>query len=58
MWGGFALVVVGEPPAGEHDDQVDTVAYAAKALPDLSWGGYIQKGRGRSITAGLLNRQF
>jgi predicted phage terminase large subunit-like protein len=45
-------------PAGEHDDQVDVLAYAAKALPGIGSGGYRQKGRGKSITAGLLSKQF
>ncbi|MGH2963951.1 MAG: phage terminase large subunit, partial [Solirubrobacterales bacterium] len=45
-------------PAGEHDDQVDTIAYAAKALPSIDVGGYRQKRKGKTITGGLMNKQF
>ncbi|MGH2964752.1 MAG: phage terminase large subunit [Solirubrobacterales bacterium] len=45
-------------PAGEHDDQVDTIGYAAKALPSIYVGGYRQKRKGKTITGGLMNKQF
>jgi predicted phage terminase large subunit-like protein len=45
-------------PAGEHDDQVDAIAYGAKALPHLGGGGYRQKSRGRTITGGLMEMEF
>jgi predicted phage terminase large subunit-like protein len=45
-------------PAGEHDDQVDTIAYAAKSLPHFNSRGYIQKRRGKTITGGLLTEEF
>jgi predicted phage terminase large subunit-like protein len=45
-------------PAGEHDDQVDTIAYAAKALPSIYVGGYRQRRRAPGITGGLLDMQF
>lgn len=46
-------------PAGEHDDQVDTVSYAARDLPEL--GGVErrrQKDRGRTIVGDLMNKQL
>jgi hypothetical protein len=45
-------------PAGEHDDQVDVLAYAAKALPSLTGRVRFQKSRGKTITGGLRTRQF
>jgi phage terminase large subunit-like protein len=45
-------------PAGEHDDQVDTIAYAAKALPELGGRGYRQRSRGHTITGGLLTAEL
>lgn len=46
-------------PAGEHDDQVDTVAYAARDLPSLGRGRpYRMRGRGTTITGGLLTREL
>jgi predicted phage terminase large subunit-like protein len=47
-------------PAGEHDDQVDPLAYAARDLPNM--GGprraWRQKSRGRTLTEGLLDMRF
>lgn len=48
-------------PNGAHDDQVDTVAYAALQLPAMTGGmrhGRIQRDRGKTITGGLLARNF
>lgn len=46
-------------PAGEHDDQVDTIAYAARALPDIETStGYKQKERGQTLTGGLMTQQL
>lgn len=44
-------------PAGEHDDQVDALAYAAR---DISAGRRVQlpRGGGETICAGLLDMQF
>jgi predicted phage terminase large subunit-like protein len=41
-------------PAGEHDDQVDTIAYAAKHLPSARTTWHRQRSRGRTLTGGLL----
>ncbi len=47
-------------PAGEHDDQVDALAYAARDLPNM--GGprrvWRQKSRGRTICGGLLEMKL
>jgi phage terminase large subunit-like protein len=45
-------------PSGEHDDQVDTIAYAAKALPHLNTGGYRQRSRGKTITGAVMTMEF
>ena len=45
-------------PAGEHDDQADTIAYGAKALPDLGGGARKQKKKGKTMTGGLMNQQL
>jgi len=50
-------------PNAAHDDQVDTVGYAARQLPFLgAVGGQAgrirQKSRGRTITGGLLSEQL
>jgi hypothetical protein len=48
-------------PNGAHDDQVDTVSYAALQLPFIgmsSGGGRRQKERGRTITGGILKQNF
>lgn len=45
-------------PNGAHDDQVDTVAYAARALPDIGVGARSQKQRGETLTGGLLEGEF
>jgi len=45
-------------PAGEHDDQVDALAYAAKDLPSLGTGGYRQRRKGKTITGGLLSQEM
>jgi predicted phage terminase large subunit-like protein len=46
-------------PAGEHDDQVDTVAYAARDLPNVRTTAPKRKReRKRPQTAGLLKEQF
>jgi predicted phage terminase large subunit-like protein len=45
-------------PNGAHDDQVDTVAYAARALPSIGFGARFQKHRGETITGGLLGMEF
>ncbi len=45
-------------PAGEHDDQVDAIAYAAKDLPALTTRGYRQKRKGHTITGGLLEQEM
>ena len=41
-------------PAGEHDDQVDALAYAARDVATLQLGVRKQKRRGRTETGGLL----
>jgi predicted phage terminase large subunit-like protein len=47
-------------PAGEHDDQVDALAYAARDLPNM--GGprrvWRQRSRGRTICGGLLDMKL
>ena len=46
-------------PAGEHDDQVDALAYAARALPEYSQAAeYRRPDTGRGITSGLMSREF
>lgn len=46
-------------PAGEHDDQVDTVAYAAKDLPDMQIAQRPRKRRAqKTVTGGLLRRDL
>lgn len=46
-------------PAGEHDDQVDTIAYAAKDLPSVTTQtGVKQKSKGRTMTGGLASREL
>ena len=45
-------------PAGEHDDQVDTVSYAARDLPGLSPGARLPRSGGRPITGGFMTREF
>jgi predicted phage terminase large subunit-like protein len=51
-------------PAGEHDDQVDTIAYGAKALPSITtsdaWTrrNRRQDRRHRLLTAGMLTREL
>lgn len=45
-------------PMGEHDDQVDTVSYAAKDLPTLSTTTVAQRSRGRTLTKGLRTREM
>lgn len=44
--------------AGEHDDQVDAIAYAARDLADLQLGARKQKRRGHTETGGLLSRDL
>lgn len=45
-------------PAGEHDDQVDTVAYAARDLPNLDTSARTQRSKGQTVTGGLLTREL
>lgn len=46
-------------PAGEHDDQVDTVAYAARDLPNVEMTETRkQRERGKTIAGGLASRQM
>jgi predicted phage terminase large subunit-like protein len=47
-------------PAGEHDDQVDALAYAARDLPHMSPPRPIrrQRRRGETIAGDVLNMQF
>jgi predicted phage terminase large subunit-like protein len=46
-------------PAGEHDDQVDTIAYAARDLPGLVISRRKgQKKRGKTMTGGLMTREM
>ncbi len=45
-------------PAGEHDDQVDAIAYAARALPDVTAPTRKKRGRGKTEMAGIRDRQF
>lgn len=48
-------------PVGTHDDQVDTIAYAARDLPNLTVRrprSERHRRRGRPLTAGLMNKQF
>ena len=41
-------------PVGEHDDQVDALAYAARGLSELGVGQHKpQRSRGRTVTSGL-----
>jgi predicted phage terminase large subunit-like protein len=47
-------------PAGEHDDQVDALAYAARDLPNIGPPRRVwhQRSRGETICAGLLDMKF
>jgi predicted phage terminase large subunit-like protein len=46
-------------PAGEHDDQVDALAYAARDLPHMGAGRpQLPRAGGRPLTAGLMDMQF
>lgn len=45
-------------PAGEHDDQVDTVAYAARDLASVQTSTRTQRTAGKTITGGLLTREL
>jgi hypothetical protein len=48
-------------PAGEHDDQVDALAYAARDLPSMQAPHFRRRQgrhRGRPLMAGLLDMQF
>jgi predicted phage terminase large subunit-like protein len=46
-------------PAGEHDDQVDTIAYAARALPEFCAArSRLPRGGKGTITGGLLEMEF
>lgn len=48
-------------PNGAHDDQVDVIAYAALQLPMAGMSvrsGRTQTSRGRTITGGILSRNF
>jgi predicted phage terminase large subunit-like protein len=45
-------------PAGEHDDQVDTIAYGAQAAPSINTRYYRQKRRGRTIVGGIMRQEF
>ena len=47
-------------PAGEHDDQVDTVAYAARDLPNVQVSSAPKKPKSRrgTMTGGLMNRDL
>jgi len=46
-------------PAGEHDDQVDTIAYAARDLPDVAAvTTRKQKDRGDTISGGLMSKEL
>lgn len=46
-------------PVGAHDDQVDTVSYAARALPDIHAGPVKQtRTDARPLTAGIKGKQF
>jgi predicted phage terminase large subunit-like protein len=47
-------------PAGEHDDQVDTLSYAARALPDIppAQQRQAQRDRGQTISGGLGTKQL
>jgi predicted phage terminase large subunit-like protein len=45
-------------PNAAHDDQVDTVAYAARALPSIGVGVRFQKHRGETLTGGLLEMEL
>ncbi len=45
-------------PAGEHDDQVDTIAYGAKAAPSVNTRYYRQKRRGRTIAGAIMRQEF
>jgi predicted phage terminase large subunit-like protein len=45
-------------PAGDHDDQVDVVAYAARALPSIGGSGRKQRDKGQTITGGVMKREF
>jgi predicted phage terminase large subunit-like protein len=48
-------------PNGAHDDQVDTLSYAALQLPTLSarpGGMPMQRSAGKTLTGGLMRRNF
>ena len=45
-------------PAGEHDDQVDTVSYAARDLPNLAPPVRRPRGRGRTIVGPIMTQEF
>lgn len=46
-------------PAGEHDDQVDTIAYAAKDLPTIDTQPARKSStKGKTLTGGLTSREL
>lgn len=45
-------------PNAAHDDQVDTVAYAARELGLLQTITHRQKQRGKTLTGGLMAREL
>jgi predicted phage terminase large subunit-like protein len=46
-------------PAGEHDDMVDTIAYAARDLPNVEIReSRKQRERGKTLSGGLASRQL
>jgi phage terminase large subunit-like protein len=46
-------------PAGEHDDQVDTIAYAARDLPTITTETRVEKPKkGRTMTGGVLTQDM
>jgi predicted phage terminase large subunit-like protein len=47
-------------PAGEHDDQVDALAYAARDLPNIGAPRRVwrQMSRGKTIAGDIMNMQF
>lgn len=45
-------------PLAKHDDQVDTVSYAARLLPSLGEPERVREPAYRPITAGVMTKQF
>lgn len=45
-------------PLAKNDDQVDTVAYAARLLPSMGVGRQVRTPKGQPIFAGIMSQRF